>query len=42
LTRVRRLDAAHSHFPMLEQPADLAGDLIGFGGSLGRAPQQQA
>jgi hypothetical protein len=39
---VRRLDAAHSHFPMLEQPADLASDLIGFGGSLGRAPHQQA
>jgi hypothetical protein len=28
--------------PMLEQPADLASDLIGFGGSLGRAPHQQA
>ena len=31
---VRRLDTAHTHFPMLEQPADLAGDLIRFAGSL--------
>ena len=39
---VRRLDAAHTHFPMLDQPADLASDLTGFVGSLGRAPHQQA
>jgi len=39
---VRRLDAAHTHFPMLEQPADLASDLTGFVGSLGRAPDQRA
>ena len=32
---VRRLDTAHTHFPMLEQPADLADDLIRFAGSLG-------
>lgn len=35
---VRRLDTAHTHFPMLERPADLACDLIRFAGSLGRAP----
>ncbi len=34
---VRRLDAAHTHFPMLEQPADLAADLTCFAGSLSRA-----
>jgi len=35
---VRRLDTAHTHFPMLEQPADLAGDLIRFADSLGPTP----
>jgi pimeloyl-ACP methyl ester carboxylesterase len=35
---VRRLDAAHTHFPMLEQPAELAADAIRFAGSLGRTP----
>jgi pimeloyl-ACP methyl ester carboxylesterase len=29
---VRRLDTAHTHFPMLEQPAELATDLIRFAG----------
>jgi hypothetical protein len=32
---VRRLDTAHTHFPMLEQPADLAEDVTRFAGSLG-------
>ena len=32
---VRRLDTAHTHFPMLERPADLASDLTRFVGSLG-------
>jgi hypothetical protein len=27
---VRRLDTAHTHFPMLEQPAELAADVIAF------------
>ena len=39
---VRRLDAAHTHFPMLEQPAGLAGDLTGFVGSLGRSSRRPA
>jgi hypothetical protein len=39
---VRRLDAARTHFPMLEQPADLAGDLTRFAGSLGRTPRKEA
>jgi hypothetical protein len=34
--------SAHTHFPMLEQPADLASDLTGFVGSLSRAPHQRA
>lgn len=37
---VRRLDTAHTHFPMLEQPADLAGDVTRFVGSLSRTPRQ--
>ncbi len=32
---VHRLDTARTHFPMLEQPADLASDLACFVGSLG-------
>ena len=39
---VRRLDTAHTHFPMLEQPADLASDLVRFTNSLGPAPLQLA
>jgi hypothetical protein len=39
---VRRLNNAHTHFPMLEQPADLASDLTCFIGSLGRASQEEA
>ena len=39
---VRRLDAAHTHFPMLERPAELAEDVTRFTGALGRAPHQQA
>ena len=35
---VRRLDSAHTHFPMLEQPADLAADLIRFAGHQVLAP----
>ena len=31
---VRRLDTAHTHFPMLEQPAVLAADVIAFSGAL--------
>jgi pimeloyl-ACP methyl ester carboxylesterase len=30
---VRRLDRAHTHFPMLEQPAELAADVTRFAGS---------
>lgn len=35
---VRRLDTAHTHFPMLEQPADLAADVIAFGSALPPRP----
>jgi pimeloyl-ACP methyl ester carboxylesterase len=31
---VRRLDTAHTHFPMLEQPAELAADVIAFSSAL--------
>lgn len=37
---VRRLDTAHTHFPMLEQPAELAAEVTGFAGSLDRTPGQ--
>lgn len=38
---VRRLDGAHTHFPMLEQPAELATDVTAFTGAL-RIPGQLA
>jgi len=39
---VRRLDTARTHFPMLEQPADLAADVTRFAGSLAAKPSQPA
>ena len=39
---VRRLDAAHTHFPMLEQPAELAAHVTRFAGSLSPEPNQPA
>jgi pimeloyl-ACP methyl ester carboxylesterase len=39
---VRRLDAARTHFPMLEQPAELAADVTRFTGALGPEPSQPA
>jgi len=39
---VRRLDTARTHFPMLEQPAELAADVTRFAGSLASKPSQPA
>ena len=39
---VCRLDTARTHFPMLEQPAELAADVTRFAGSLGSKPSQPA